>query len=103
MRTVESRCPTGATSASSSGGETTFFPRFRTRGRVANTASTAVATSRYMGWASMPDDVLARALATVAPASAKHLALVEAARNRYRMAAAAADRADKEKASRPGS
>jgi hypothetical protein len=46
-------------------------------------------------------DVLQRALGTVTPGSAKHLALVEAARNRYQLAAAAADRAEKERLAKP--
>jgi hypothetical protein len=49
---------------------------------------------------STSNDLLERALATVVPGSAKHMALVEAARNRRKATAAAADRADKERARR---
>lgn len=54
----------------------------------------------------LPDEFLgdlASALATVAPGSARHLALVEAARRLHRRAAMAADRADKEREASGGS
>jgi hypothetical protein len=59
--------------------------------------------SPFLQHAAVTDDLLARALAAVPPGSGKHLALVEAARNRYRAAAAAADRADKQLLAQRGS